>query len=225
MTCPLCGARRSRRACPAVGRDICPVCCGTKRLAEIQCPDSCGYLRTAQAHPPAVLARQRERDARFVMPMVHQLSERAYTLLLLLQQVIRRHSDGAIPAINDQDVAEAAAALAATLETSARGIIYDHQPASLPAQRLLSDLKAALNEVVQASGQASRVERDGAVALRRIEKAARGAREVLAPSDSAYLGLLGRLPEPADREVSLEGSAVPGPQDGPNAGSPRLVIP
>jgi len=141
MTCPLCGARRARRACPAVGRDICPVCCGTKRLVEIPCPDSCGYLRAAQAHPPAVQARQRERDAQFIMPMVHQLTEQAYGLLLLLQQVVRRHRDRAIPSINDEDVAQATAALAATLETSARGIIYDHQPASLPAQRLLDDLR------------------------------------------------------------------------------------
>jgi len=225
MTCPLCGARRARRACPAVGRDICPVCCGTKRLVEIPCPDSCGYLRAAQAHPPAVQARQRERDAQFIMPMVHQLTEQAYGLLLLLQQVIRRHRDRAIPSINDEDVAQATAALAATLETSARGIIYDHQPASLPAQRLLDDLRGAIGEVAKASGQASRVERDAATALRRIEKAARGARAALVPSDTAYLDLLGRLPKPTEDRRNPETSADSGGTTGPRTGGSRLVIP
>ena len=53
MTCPLCGARKARRACPGVGRDICAVCCGTKRLVEIRCPATCGYLQSARVHPAA----------------------------------------------------------------------------------------------------------------------------------------------------------------------------
>ena len=38
------------------------------------------------------------------------------------------------------------AALAATFETAARGVIYEHRPASLPAERLATALKALLTE-------------------------------------------------------------------------------
>ena len=60
--CSLCGRRRGRRACPALGESICAACCGTKRLVEISCPPECSYLRSSQAHPPAAVQRQRERD-------------------------------------------------------------------------------------------------------------------------------------------------------------------
>ena len=49
MRCPLCQSRPPRRACPALGREICPVCCGTKRQVEIRCPESCVYLSQRRA--------------------------------------------------------------------------------------------------------------------------------------------------------------------------------
>jgi class 3 adenylate cyclase len=42
--------------------------------------------------------------------------------------------------LNDDDVADAAGALAATFETAARGVIYEHAPESLVARRLADDL-------------------------------------------------------------------------------------
>ena len=35
MACPVCGQRKARRECPALGQTICTVCCATKRLVEI----------------------------------------------------------------------------------------------------------------------------------------------------------------------------------------------
>ena len=62
MLCPSCNRRKARRECPALGRAICPICCGTKRLVEIQCPSNCAYLASAREHPAAVVRRQQERD-------------------------------------------------------------------------------------------------------------------------------------------------------------------
>lgn len=217
MACPLCGTRKARRRCPALGRAICPVCCGTKRLVEIACPADCGYLTAARSHPPAAVARQRERDVRFVMALVHRMPEPAYHLLLVLQQAILRHQATAVPALVDADVADAAGALASTLETAARGIIYEHQPASLPAQRLLLDLREALAGATRhAPGP---WERDAALALRRIERAARDARTALGDDAAAYLALLGRLPAapPAPAGDDAAGGD-------PGAGS-RIVLP
>ncbi|SVD73437.1 uncharacterized protein METZ01_LOCUS426291, partial [marine metagenome] len=63
--CPRCKRRLPRRKCPALGYQICAVCCGTKRLVEINCPSDCGYLASSKAHPPAVVQRQQERDIIF----------------------------------------------------------------------------------------------------------------------------------------------------------------
>src|SRR5262245_27935296 len=62
VRCPLCGERRARRACPALGKLICAVCCGTKRLVEIRCPSDCSYLASAREHPAAVVVRQQQHD-------------------------------------------------------------------------------------------------------------------------------------------------------------------
>lgn len=44
MKCVKCGKQKGKRACPALGGDICSVCCGTHRLKEISCPADCQYL-------------------------------------------------------------------------------------------------------------------------------------------------------------------------------------
>ena len=172
MICALCGARRARRACPGVSRDICAVCCGTKRLVEIRCPSTCGYLQSARAHPAAVEQRQREHDVALIAPTIRDLTERQQQLFFLLLGVIRGQADDPLRPIIDTDVADAAGALAATYETSARGVIYEHQTQSLPAQRLLSDLQAALADLGR-DGGGRLVEREAPYALRAIERGVR----------------------------------------------------
>jgi hypothetical protein len=167
------------------------------------------YLASARAHPPATLARQRERDFRFVVSWLQGLPERTSHLLLLCQAVVRRHRAGAIPPLTDADVAEAASALAATLETAARGIIYEHQAESLVAQRLVGELRTVLTSA--ARDAAPGFERDAAVALRRLERAARDAASALEPSREALLNLLDRLPEEmksAEMESNTEPNAA-----------------
>ena len=43
--CPVCTTRRPRRNCPALGKDICPQCCGSEREETISCPSECSYLK------------------------------------------------------------------------------------------------------------------------------------------------------------------------------------
>src|SRR5215470_8411305 len=62
VLCPLCGVRRARRGCPALDKQICAVCCGTKRLVQIHCPSDCTWLASAREHPPAVVVRRHQRD-------------------------------------------------------------------------------------------------------------------------------------------------------------------
>ena len=43
-TCVHCGKSKGKRACPALGGEICPACCGKYRLVEIACPADCKWL-------------------------------------------------------------------------------------------------------------------------------------------------------------------------------------
>jgi hypothetical protein len=193
MICPLCRKRRAKRACPALGQQICAVCCGTKRLVEIRCPADCGYLRSSQSHPPARVQRQRERDLSHLAPTIAGLADREAEILFVVATFLSTYRPAGFERLVDADVAEAASALAATYETSLKGVIYEHRAASLPAQRLTTDLRAFLTEIGQRAG--SSFERSAAAALRALERGARDPGK--GPDDRAYLDLLGRLMQQA----------------------------
>lgn len=190
MVCPCCNQRKAKRACPALGQQICTVCCGTKRLVEIACPADCMYLASARSHPPAVEQRQQEHDRARLLPLLQGLSERQASILLMLTAQISRHQGESFQKIVDGDIAQAVEALAATLETAGRGIVYEHQPASLPAARLMAELKTLVAEMSRGGG--SGAERDAAMGLRRIEQAARQSAGH-DPQSTAFQGLLIRV--------------------------------
>ena len=143
VVCPLCGTRRARRGCPALGQQICAVCCGTKRLVQIQCPSDCAWLASAREHPPAVAVRQQQRDVGLLVQFMRDFSQRQSQLFFLINTFLVRYEPPELQPLIDDDVAEAAAALAATFETASRGVIYEHRPASLPAERLAAGAQAA----------------------------------------------------------------------------------
>jgi hypothetical protein len=208
--------RRARRSCPALNQQICPVCCGTKRLVEIPCPPDCVYLASAREHPAAATLRQQENDLRFLAQFMRDFSERQSRLLFLLATFLLRYNPPELQPLIDEDIVEAAAALAGTFETASRGVIYEHQPASLPAARLAAALKALM---AQAGKDApSSFERDAAVVLRRLEETARGLRAADPSNRRSLLDLLGRIIRRPG------GDDLPG--DDPVAPEPsRLIVP
>lgn len=215
MVCPLCGTRRARRGCPALRQQICAVCCGTKRLVQISCPADCAYLATAREHPPAVAVRRQQRDVELLVHGVRDLSERQSQLFLLINSFLQRYEPPALQPLIDDDVIEATAALAGTFETAARGVIYDHRPAALPADRLATALKPVISEAGIRGGSA--FERDAVVVLRRIGEAARAIRVADRSSPRAYLDLLGRVLQ-EDKHPDATGEAE-------TPGQPRLIMP
>jgi len=214
-TCPLCGTRRARRGCPAVGAQICAVCCGTKRLIEIPCPSDCPWLATAREHPAAAVVRQRQRDVALLMRAVRDFSERQSQVFLLISTFLVKYEAPELRAINDRDVIEGLAALASTYETSVRGVIYEHRPASLPAERLVNLLKPILAQAGEGGGSA--FEGDAAVVLRRAVETAREAGAAEAANPRAFLDFLTRV---IMRRPDAD--AAPGPDAGE---APRLILP
>ena len=191
MACPSCGQRKPRRACPALNQTICTVCCATKRLIEINCPSDCAHLAAAREHPAAVVKRQQERDVAVLLPTIRHLTERQHQLFFIFHTAIARHTPEGFARLNDEDVADAAGSVAATLETAARGVIYEHPAQSLVAQRLGHDLKTVLEEMRQHG--AAVYDREAAIVLRAIEQGARETRLALDEGPTSYLALAARL--------------------------------
>jgi len=199
--CPLCETRKPKRACPALGRSICPVCCATKRHVQISCPADCAYLSSSRAHPEAVVQRQHERDLRFLLPRVADLTETQYRIFMLAQALVVQHARTLLPAPNDHDVAEGIATVAATLETAGKGIIYEHRAASIPAQRIADAIAGAMRDLVTRAGSdGARLERDAAKALRALERSARDAQTDIPDAsrpDASWLAFAARVMDAA----------------------------
>jgi hypothetical protein len=191
------------------------MCCATKRLVEIDCPEDCPHLIAAREHPAAQVKRQQERDVAFLFPSIRHLNERQHQLFFLFHTAIARHTPQGFTRLVDEDIEQAAGAVAATLETSARGVIYEHAPASLPAQRLAADLTALLGQIRAEGGTVSDAE--AAAALRAIEQGARDGKKGGDGTETFYASLIARLLQVRRRQG-------PGPQESSTATS-SLIVP
>jgi hypothetical protein len=198
--------------CPALGHQICAVCCGTKRLSEIRCPADCGYLTSARVHPPAVVQRQQERDLSALVPLLEGLDDSQVTLFFALHGAIAHHHPDPLSPLRDEDVAQAADAVASTLETQARGVIYEHRAASAPGQRLQAVLSRSIEEFPTDARQPLR--RNAIIVLRRMEQGARAARQIARGDEMAYVQLVKRV---------LDRIAGESPQESDDR--PRLILP
>jgi hypothetical protein len=211
--------RKARRGCPALGRQICAICCGTKRLTEIACPSDCTWLAGAREHPPASAVRRQQHDLSVIVQFMRDLSERQSRLFFLIQTFFNDYKPSELQPLIDDDVAEAVASMAATYETSSRGVIYEHRPSSLAAERLVTALKPVLAEA--GKGLGSSFERDAAVVLRRIGEAVAAARAGDSTDRRAFLALVSRVirrPEEARGDPGQD-------SEGGTASASRLIVP
>ncbi|PYS16278.1 MAG: hypothetical protein DMG15_02765 [Acidobacteria bacterium] len=145
--CPLCSSRPAKRYCPAVADQICPVCCGTKREIEIDCPSSCPYLKSSRSYE----AEKRVPDAELASK-AHRYNEdfiaRYHPVLDALTRSVGEERLNA-PWLVDNDVIEVYKALSATMKTLSSGIYYESLPDGPARVALFHRLKAVLDEVTQ----------------------------------------------------------------------------
>jgi hypothetical protein len=145
--------------------------------------------------------------------MLRDFSERQAQLLFLVTTFLSRYQPADLHALIDDDVAEAVGSLASTFETASRGLIYDHRPASVLAERLATALRPVLDEAGRGAGSA--FERDAAVVLRRIEEAIGEVRAFDPTNRQTFLDLLKRVMAPTPDNPAVE--------ETPDA--PRLIVP
>jgi len=205
MRCSLCQKRPAKRSCPALRQDICSVCCGTKRQVEIACTPDCVFLETAHRHPAAVVRRQLDRDVGALMTTLGSVSEQQLQLFFILQSVVLRHKPTGLARLVDADLALAVGALATSLETASKGLIYDEATTSIVAEGLRRELKPVIEEITNSGG--SRAEREVAAVLRGIE---RGAKHQAAGADDSETGYLERVA----RVIQQSPHPVPPPASG-----------
>jgi hypothetical protein len=163
-----------------------------------------------------VAVRQQQHDVGLLVQLVRDFSRRQSQLFLLLATFLVRYEPPEFQALIDEDIAEAAAAMTATFETESKGVIYEHRPASLPAERLATALKQVLAAAGKGAGSA--FDRDAAVVLRRVQEGVRETSAADPANRRAFLALLGRVISRAGEPgASPAGADVPEPS--------RLIVP
>ena len=129
-------------------------------MTEIDCPSDCIYLASARDHPPAAAVRRQQHDLTLFVQALRDLDRRQSQLFLAINTVIARYEPPELQPIVDDDVFDASAALAATYETASRGVIYEHRPSTIAAERLATSIRTMLVDAGRGGGSA--FERDGA---------------------------------------------------------------
>jgi hypothetical protein len=160
-------------------------------MVEITCPDDCRYLEAAQRHPAAVIRKQIDHDVSILMSTLGRLSEQQLQLFFLLQSMVLSHRPEGLGRINDADVALATGALAGSLETASRGVIFEEATASVVAEGLRRALKPVIQEVTKSGG--SRAEREVAIVLRGMERGAKHEGGHIPEGETSYLDLVARV--------------------------------
>ena len=206
--------------CPALSREICPVCCGTKRETGIRCPETCGYLTSSRAHPPVQVHRQQSDDIESLAPGMMGLSEPRQQLYLFSLTLIERFRGDQLDAAVDADVVAGLDALAATYDTAARGLIYEQQAPTAPARRIAAGIRGVFDELGRdrPSGFAA----DAAEVLRRLGDRAREIGAASPGSPRAFLDLAARV---ARRFATPERAGEPGGATPPPSAGSGLIIP
>jgi hypothetical protein len=156
---------------------------------------------------------------RRISHFARDLNDQQLELFLTLNAFLAAHpGDGLHPLIDD-DVAEGMDALADTHETAARGVIYEHRPASRPAERLVRDVKSLLTEARR--GFVSSFETQAAVVLRRIADSVRELRREEPGNRRVYLDLartVAQVTAEAHQARDIDRPTTP-------ADAPRLIVP
>ena len=137
------------------------------------------------------------------------MTERQNQLTLLIQGFLRGDRPDA-PAMLDDDVGQAARALAETYETASRGIIYEHSAGIPSAERLGVELRTLIES--QRTEGLHLTDSEVAAVLRGIETGASEACSVLPGDKTAYLELLKRVlrsPTASSAAQTLETQAGP----------------
>lgn len=144
VLCKICGKRKAKRGCPAVGGDICTICCGTEREVTLSCPLECEYLREGHRREKAIEIPEGEianRDITVTEEFIAAHEELVlFCVYSLLQATLR--TAGAV----DTDVLEALNGLVRTQRTLESGLFYESVSPNVIAAAIQRGFMASLDD-------------------------------------------------------------------------------
>lgn len=149
--CHLCETRPPRRACPALGRAICAVCCGEQREESVDCPLDCPHLREARLHERPAGRDPQTLPHRDIEVTESFLAEHEQLVVFAgrLLAVAALQTPGAV----DSDVRDALDALARTYRTASSGLIYESRPANRIAERIVESFQKEMADFRERAAQ------------------------------------------------------------------------
>ena len=125
------------------------------------------------------------------MASVGRLSEQQLQLFFLLQSMVLSYKPDGLARLVDSDVALAAGAMAGSLESASKGVIFEEATPSVVAEGLRRAIKPVLEEITKNSG--ARAEREVAIVLRAMERGAKHEGGHIPEGETSYLDLVGRV--------------------------------
>ncbi len=144
ILCSICGARRAKRACPAVHADICPICCGEQREVSLSCPLECEYLQEGHRREKSLPVSEKELSNVDITVTEEFVAEHEELVLFcayaMLQAAVR------VPGCVDTDVLIALDALIQTHRTLESGLVYETVPANTIAAGIVRSFSKSLDE-------------------------------------------------------------------------------
>lgn len=129
MVCQICGRKKGKRNCLALGGLICNECCGKKRRKFIPCPSHCRYLQKSQGYLQEKELTELEVKLRRAFPgFFHNLEGK------IIEFRKHRFTD-----LTDFEVKEALEQNLANLNLQKKVIIYEYKSVN-PKVQMLSDI-------------------------------------------------------------------------------------
>lgn len=152
--------------------------------------------------------------------LLGKLGPAAQELTLGVLDVVSASAGDPLLRLADADVVDAVSALAATYDTAARGLIYEHRPQSLVAQRLAAEVRAFVEQVRQQRGTA--FDAEAAACLRHVgETFVEAAKAGVATGSTGCLAAVARI---VRRIAAERPDATPAPPAAPPARPGPVLI-
>jgi hypothetical protein len=130
--------------CPAVGGEICPLCCGREREVTLNCPLDCVYLQEARKHERGAEVNPEQFPNQDIRISDTFLRDNEALLVATGRAVLQAGLE--TPGAVDSDVAEAIGALIRTYRTLESGLYYETRPENTIAAEISRRIQAAVAE-------------------------------------------------------------------------------
>jgi hypothetical protein len=124
MKCPVCSQKKAKRFCPAKNTQICPQCCGEKRILEIDCPDDCQYLESGRRREVELHARHYTSPDPIRQQKYQRILSQFSDFISRLEYLLGDERHGSRD-FTDQDAATALDLVIETLRTEQKGVLYE----------------------------------------------------------------------------------------------------